>query len=123
MIKLFKNERFTISVYTDKNQIQWFKGKNVAKYLGYKITKKAIYDHVDDEDKIKFSDLEKTQVRVKQTDLKIKGGKTPTLQKQGGSKTEPPQPHTIFINESGLYSLVLSSKLPNAKEFKHWVTS
>lgn len=72
----------------------WFVGKDVAAALGYAIPQKAIRDHVDDEDK-------------------------------GVSKLDTPggiQQLTI-INESGLYSLILSSKLPDAKKFKRWVTS
>lgn len=71
-----------------------FVGKDVATALGYKDTPKAIKAHVDEEDKV-VGDLP-TSFGVKQT---------------------------TFINESGLYSLVLSSKLPQAREFKHWVTS
>lgn len=72
----------------------WFVGKDVAEKLGYKLPRKAIIDHVDEEDKgvTKWNTLGGTQ------DIKI-------------------------INESGLYSLVLSSKLPSAKRFKKWVTS
>lgn len=72
----------------------WFVGKDVAEVLGYSNSRKAIADHVDSEDK----------------------GVTKcyTL---GGTQ------QTTIINESGLYSLILSSKLPKAKEFKHWVTS
>lgn len=72
----------------------WFVGKDVAEALGYSNSRKAILDHVDQEDK-----------GVTKRD---------TL---GGT-----QDMTI-INESGVYSLVLSSKLPGAKEFKRWVTS
>lgn len=72
----------------------WFIGKDVATALGYSNTNKAVLVHVDAEDK-------------------------------GVTKWDTPggtQQMTI-INESGLYSLILSSKLPSAKEFKHWVTS
>lgn len=71
-----------------------FVGKDVATILGYSNPRKAIIDHVDDEDK-------------GVTNCDTLGGK---------------QKITV-INESGLYSLVLSSKLPNAKKFKRWVTS
>ena len=73
----------------------WFVGKDIALLLGYKDTVNALKSRVDSEDKI------------------------------GGWQITTPsgvQPMTI-INESGLYSLILSSKLPRAKEFKHWVTS
>ena len=75
------------------NQIM-FAGKDVATALGYANTRKALLDHVDDEDK-----------GVTKRD---------TL---GGVQ------QMILINESGLYSLILSSKLPQAKAFKRWVTS
>ncbi len=76
----------------------WFIGKDVATALGYSDTKSAISDHVDDEDK---------QI--------IQRGQIATL--------EIPNRGMTIINESGLYSLIFSSKLPIAKEFKRWVTS
>lgn len=72
----------------------WFVGKDVAEILGYANTRKALLDHVDDEDK-------------GVTNCDTLGG----IQKMN------------IINESGLYSLILSSKLPQAKAFKRWVTS
>lgn len=75
----------------------WFVGKDIAEALGYSNTSKAIITHVADEDKI-IKMLPNSQ-----------NGKTVGK--------------TYIINESGLYSLILSSKLPSAKEFKHWVTS
>lgn len=74
----------------------WFVGKDVADILGYANSRKAIFDHVDEEDK---------------TD-------GVTIRDAMGRNQNP-----IVINESGLYSLILSSKLPQAKEFKRWVTS
>ena len=71
-----------------------FVGKDVADILGYTNTPKAIRDHVDDEDKL----TERIVLSSKNREV-------------------------IFINESGLYSLILSSKMPNAKKFKHWVTA
>lgn len=73
----------------------WFIGKDVAECLGYSNTRKALLDHVDVEDR-----------------------NTVTI--RDGNKGNPNQ---VIINESGLYSLVLSSKLPTAKKFKRWVTS
>lgn len=73
----------------------WFVGKDVASVLGYQRTAKAIQDHVDDEDK--------DEVPVRDSIGRMQ--KTP------------------IINESGLYSLILSSKLPSAKRFKRWITS
>ena len=71
-----------------------FVGKDVADILEYTNTAKAIRDHVDDEDKL--------------TERIVLSGQNREV---------------IFINESGLYSLILSSKMPNAKKFKHWVTA
>lgn len=72
----------------------WFVGKDVATVLGYQNGSKALSDHVDEEDKLNNESLS-------------------SLGQRGG----------WLINESGLYSLILSSKLPNAKAFKRWVTS
>lgn len=72
----------------------WFVGKDVAKILGYKDTSDALKKHVDGEDKL-----------------------TRRFADSGQSR------EMYIINESGLYSLVLSSKLPSAKKFKRWVTS
>lgn len=76
----------------------WFVGKDVADGLGYLNTKDAIKSHVDEEDKL----------IVQKSDF-------PTL--------EIPNRGMVAINESGLYSLIMSSKLPTAKQFKRWVTS
>ena len=72
----------------------WFVGKDVAKILGYTNPSKALADHVDSEDKLNNVSLS-------------------SLGQRGG----------WLINESGLYSLIVSSKLPTAKAFKRWVTS
>ena len=93
-IQIFTNEVFgEIRTCQVNNQIM-FVGKDVATALGYTNTQKAIRDHVDDEDKLTERFVLSGQVRS-----------------------------VIIINESGLYSLILSSKLPQAKEFKRWVTS
>lgn len=78
----------------------WFVGKDVAEILGYERTTKAIGDHVDDYDKKMLDSKTQSQFGLE-------------LGQRGG----------WIINESGLYSLVLSSKLPTAKAFKRWVTS
>ena len=93
-IQIFTNEVFgEIRTCQVNNQIM-FVGKDVATALGYTNTQKAIRDHVDDEDKLTERFVLSGQVR------------------------------SVFIlNESRLYSLILSSKLPQAKEFKRWVTS
>jgi len=89
-IKIFKNEMFgEVRTLTNEQGETFFVGKDVAQALGYSNTRKALQDHVDDEDK-----------GVTKRD---------TL---GGIQ------QMVVINESGLYSLVLSSKLPQAREFK-----
>lgn len=94
-IQLFTNEELDMKVrVVEINGEPWLVGKDVAEVLGYKNPRKALLDHVDVEDK-----------GVTKCD---------TL---GGSQ------EMTVINESGLYSLVLRSKLPVAKKFKRWVTS
>lgn len=78
----------------------WFVGKDVAVALGYSDTTQAIRKNISDEDKI------------------TRPGDAPSIIDSFG-RTQ----HPVWINESGLYSLILSSKLPSAKEFKHWVTT
>lgn len=95
-IKIFKNPQFGEIRTMEKDGEPWFVGKDVAELLGYAKPQNAIATHVDDEDK---------------TLAPIQGGCSTGTQ------------NTIIINESGLYSLILSSKLPTAKEFKRWVTS
>lgn len=93
-IQLFNNPEFgQIRTITDNDGI-YFVGKDVAEILGYADTDKAIRNHVDEEDKL-------------------------TRQFSGSGQARS----MVTINESGLYSLVLSSKLPSAKRFKRWVTS
>jgi prophage antirepressor-like protein/predicted GIY-YIG superfamily endonuclease/DNA-directed RNA polymerase subunit RPC12/RpoP len=96
--------------FKDDNNEIWFKGRDVAKILGYKDTKDAIQQHIDKEDKIPYKDL----VAV------------PNTPQKGITNTEGSnlniKPNTIFINESGLYSIMMTSKLPKAKEFKRWIT-
>jgi len=98
------NTTFNCKVFylMDQDNNIWLKGKDIASALGYVGTAQAIIDHVDSDDKAKIGDIEK-------------GGKTPPL--------DGNHPQTIFINESGLYSLILSSKKPEAKAFKKWITS
>ena len=95
-IKIFKHEKFGNIRTINKNGEPWFVGKDVASVLGYVFPRRALYNHVDEEDK------------------------TTVLIQHPGSNYKS---KTMFINESGLYSLILSSKLPQAKEFKRWVTS
>ena len=95
-VKIFENLEFgKIRTVTDKVNSVWFCGNDVAKALGYERGAKAISDHVDSEDK--------HDVPIRDSIGRMQ--------------------NAAFINESGLYSLVLSSKLPTAKKFKRWVTS
>lgn len=93
-MKTFVNEDFGSVRVVEKNGEPWFVGRDVAIILGYSNPRDAISKHIDDEDK--------------------GVAKCDTL---GGSQNQ------TIINESGLYSLILSSKMPEAKEFKRWVTS
>ena len=94
--KTFKNEELAIELksYIDKQQNIWFRGKDVSQILGYKDTNQAIRKHVDNQDQKSYPVETTGQVRW-----------------------------SNFINESGFYSLVLSSKLETAKKFRQWVTS
>lgn len=93
-LQIFDNPEFGKIRTVERDGEPWFVGKDVAAALGYNDTNKAIAMHVDDEDKLN----DKT---------------ASSLGQRGG----------WIINESGLYSLVLSSKLPTARKFKRWVTS
>ena len=94
--KSYKNKDLGIELksFIDKQQNVWFLGKDVATILGYHDTNQAIRKHVEEEDKYK-----------------------------GAVKTTGGLQQSFYINESGFYSLLLSSKLESAKKFKHWVTS
>ena len=78
----------------------YFVGKDVAKVLGYARLQKAVNDHVDPEDKIE---------------------KIVNISQSSQNRTKPEM--TLLITESGVYSLIFNSKMPNAKRFKRWVTS
>ena len=93
-LKIFENEKFGQIRTVVISGEPYFVGNDVAAALGYSNTRKAVPDHVDNEDKLR------TQIR------------------HAGQSRE-----MTVINESGLYSLILSSKLPQAKSFKRWVTS
>ena len=87
----------------------YFVGKDVAEILGYKNPNEAIQDHVDNEDKFLRSSMGSEMLKLFSSvkDIQNKFGRQDNW----------------FINESGVYALVFSSKLPKAKEFKRWVTS
>lgn len=94
-LQVFNNEEFGEIRTLEINNEPWFVGKDVAEILGYSRATKAIQDRVDEEDK----DVVPIQDSI------------------GRMQNTP------IINESGLYSLIIGSKLPSAKKFKRWVTS
>ena len=93
-LKVFENPAFGQVRTIEIDNEPWFVGKDVAEALGYERAAKAVQDHVDDDDK----------------------DAVPIQDSIGRMQKTP------IINESGLYSLILSSKLPTAKEFKRWIT-
>jgi len=95
-IKVFNNPEFGEVRTLEINGEAWFVGKDIAERLGYSNTRDAIARHVDEEDK------------------------TTVVIPDAGSNYKS---KTIIINESGMYSLVLFSQMPDAKRFKHWITS
>ena len=95
-LQIFENPEFGAVRTVELNGEPWLVGKDVAKALGYAKPENAIGTHVDSDDK------------------------TTTLIQGTGSNYKS---KAVLINESGLYSLVLSSKLPTARKFRHWVTS
>lgn len=97
-LQIFSNPEFGQVRTVEIDGQPWLVGKDVAEALGYKNTKDALERHVDDEDK-------------RQNDGVV-------IHDSIGREQHP-----VIINESGLYSLILSSKMPKAKAFKHWVTS
>lgn len=95
-LQIFQNAEFGSVRTAAIDGEPFFVGKDVAEILGYSNTRKALTDHVDDEDKLDGV----------------------TIRDSIGREQSP-----VFINESGLYSLILRSQLPAAKRFKRWVTS
>ena len=130
--KSFKNEAlgFELTSYIDKQQNVWFKGKDVAKILGYSDTKQAIRKHVSTENKIiqlihPKSWGGKTPPQQNNNKGKCYPGKTPGQGRKAGGVVSTPQVQQgrwyTFINEPGFYELVFSSKLEFAKKFRQWV--
>ncbi|MFV0441903.1 MAG: phage antirepressor [Lachnospirales bacterium] len=93
-LQVFQNAEFGLVRAVAMGDEPWFVGKDVTEILGYTNSSKALSDHVDEDDKLNNESLS-------------------SLGQRGG----------WIINESGLYSLILSSKMPTAKKFKRWVTS
>ena len=100
--KVFHYEENKVSVIKINGEI-WFKAHDVSLALGYVNVCKSISDHVDPEDRIALGQLKKGLTKW-----------NPLFHKNE-------QESTIFLNEAGLYSLVLQSKLPFAREFKRWI--
>ena len=127
--KTFKNEELGLELksYIDKQQIIWFRGKDVSEILGYSNTRNAICKYVDIEDKKQLFTYHTTVPKMSTV------GKNTTVPKMStvGSNASVHKTWTVgkngsmctYINESGFYSLVLSSKLETAKKFKRWITS
>lgn len=95
-LKVFENQEFGTIRTVEIDGEPWLVGKDVAMALGYSNASKAVMDHIDNEDKC----FEMLSVSDSQNGNLVK---------------------TALINESGLYSLILSSKLPSAKQFKRWI--
>ncbi len=100
-IQIFKNDLFgEVRTLTDEKGEAWFVGVDVVRALGYKSASCSLRRHVENEDrKVLIINNDVRNVHVSELN------------------------RATIINESGLYSLVLSSKLPQARKFKHWVTS
>lgn len=99
-MQIFQNAEFGSVRTITVDGTPYFVGKDVAEILGYERTTKATVDRVDEEDRIMIDAETQSHFGIE-------------LGQHGG----------WLVNESGLYSLILSSKLPNAKRFKHWVTA
>lgn len=99
-IILFKHDEFGEIRTLNIDGEPWFVGKDVAKILQYERATKAIVDRVDEEDRIMLDKKTQSQFR---TELGQRGG--------------------WIVNESGLYCLILSSKMPSARKFRHWITA
>lgn len=93
-LKIFENKEFGQIRTVVIDKEPWFVGKDIADILGYQNGSRDINNHTDEDDRLKYQISTAGQMREQ-----------------------------ILVNESGLYSLVISSKLPQAKEFKHWITS
>ena len=97
---MVENSQFGTIRAVDQDGEPWFVGKDVAKILQHERATKAIVDRVDEEDRIMLDKKTQSQFR---TELGQRGG--------------------WIVNESGLYCLILSSKMPSARKFRHWITA
>ena len=113
-LKIFENPAFGQVRTVEREGEPWFVGKDVAEALGYSNTKDALTAHVDEEDK---SILQRSEIAT------IENHIPKSALPMNFTSADVPNRGLTIINESGLYSLVLSSKLPTAKAFKRWITS
>lgn len=110
-LQIFNFNGVDIKTLTIDNE-PYFVGKDVAEVLGYAKPRNAIRNHVDDEDK-----------KVELVNLSQTPQNRANVNNSQASKNATGYQNTDLITESGVYSLIFSSKLPTAKKFKHWVTS
>ena len=121
----YKNNELNVEIncYVDKKNEIWFRGKEMASILKYTNTRKAIRDHVHEDDK-KLMDF---KIKLKsRCNEKLPLAESPETQcNEKFRRTESLEKtfKCVFINESGFYSLIFSSKQPIAREFKHWATN
>ena len=108
-MQIFSNPEFGQVRVVERDGVPWFVGKDVAELLGYKNTKDALLTHVDEDDKriIQRSEIATFECHIPKNVFPVEfvNGNIPNR-------------GLTFINESGVYSLILSSKLPKAKQFK-----
>lgn len=113
-IKIFENPEFGKVRTVELNGQPYFSGKDVAEALGYKNTKDAVANHVDDQDKriLQRSEITTLENHIPKDVFPV-----------NFVDANIPNRGLTIINESGLYALIFGSKLESAKRFKHWVTS
>ena len=113
-LTVFENPEFGSIRTIELDGEPWLVGKDVAAALGYSNTKDALASHVDDEDKriLQRSEIATIENHIPKSVLPV-----------NFVSADVPNRGLTIINESGLYSLVLSSKLPTARKFRRWVTS
>lgn len=129
-LKKFENSVFgTLECFTDENNEPWFMAHKITAALGYTNGKKAVADHCDVDDVKKevceVAKRDSTPKEDTECDKNVKVTKRYPYEEQNrftkAVNSRKTRTYT-FINESGLYSLILASKLPQAKQFKNWVT-
>ena len=113
-LTIYRNQEFGSIRATNINGEPWLSGRDIAAALGYKNQKDALLSHVDDNDRrvLQRSDFTTLENNLPKEVFPV-----------NFVPAEIPNRGATFINESGVYSLIFGSKLPKAKEFKHWVTS